>query len=119
MPTRPTASLLLDNPTISKTLDDLASSHTIERIWTRDHTLWKPSPTEIDNRLGWLTVLDHMQDGLAELRSFEQAAREARITDVVLLGMGGSSLGPEVLRCTFGPPNSGYWTPQSQAGSVR
>ncbi|HRB81972.1 MAG TPA: glucose-6-phosphate isomerase [Nitrospira sp.] len=102
MPTRPTASLLLDNPTISKTLDDLASSHTIERIWTRDHTLWKPSPTEIDNRLGWLTVLDHMQDGLAELRSFEQAAREARITDVVLLGMGGSSLGPEVLRCTFG-----------------
>ncbi|HRC42984.1 MAG TPA: glucose-6-phosphate isomerase [Nitrospira sp.] len=102
MPTRPTASLLLDNPTISKALDDLASSHTTERIWTRDHTLWKPSPTEIDNRLGWLTVLDHMQDGLAELRNFAQAAREARITDVVLLGMGGSSLGPEVLRCTFG-----------------
>lgn len=102
MPTRPTASLLLDNPTISKTLDNLASTHTIERIWTRDHTLWKPSPTEIDNRLGWLTILDHMQDGLAELGSFAQAAREARITDVVLLGMGGSSLGPEVLRCTFG-----------------
>lgn len=102
MPTRPAPSHILDNPTINRTLDDLASSHAIERIWTRDHTLWKPSPTEIENRLGWLTVLDHMQDGLADLRTFAQAVREAHTTDVVLLGMGGSSLGPEVLRCTFG-----------------
>jgi glucose-6-phosphate isomerase/transaldolase/glucose-6-phosphate isomerase len=93
---------MLDNPTINRTLDELASSHAIERIWTRDHTLWKPTPTEIENRLGWLTVLDHMQDGLADLRSFAQAVREAHTSDVVLLGMGGSSLGPEVLRCTFG-----------------
>jgi glucose-6-phosphate isomerase/transaldolase/glucose-6-phosphate isomerase len=92
----------LDNDNISQTLDDLANSHAIERLWTRDHTLWKSDPTEIENRLGWLTVLDHMHDGLADLRSFTQAAREASTTDVVLLGMGGSSLGPEVLRCTFG-----------------
>lgn len=102
MPTRPTPSHILDNPTISRTFDDLASSHAIERIWTRDHTLWKPNPTEIENRLGWLTVLDHMQDGLSDLRTFAQAVREAHTTDVVLLGMGGSSLGPEVFRCTFG-----------------
>lgn len=102
MPTRPTPSHILDNPTISRTFDDLASSHAIERIWTRDHTLWKPNPTEIENRLGWLTVLDHMQDGLSDLRTFSQAVREAHTTDVVLLGMGGSSLGPEVFRCTFG-----------------
>ena len=87
---------------IRQTLDDLATSHAIERLWTRDHSLWKPNPTEIENRLGWLTVLDHMQDGLADLHSFSQASREAATTDVVLLGMGGSSLGPEVLRCTFG-----------------
>lgn len=102
MPTRPNVSSLLDSQIISRTLDDLASSHAIERIWTRDHTLWQSNPTEIENRLGWLTVLDHMQDGLSDLRTFAQAAREARTTDVVLLGMGGSSLGPEVLRCTFG-----------------
>ncbi|MGZ8385104.1 MAG: glucose-6-phosphate isomerase, partial [Nitrospira sp.] len=102
MPTRPNASQILDNEGIRRTLDDLANSHAIERMWTRDHTLWKPDPTEIENRLGWLTVLDHMQDGLADLRSFAQASREASTTDVVLLGMGGSSLGPEVLRCTFG-----------------
>ncbi len=102
MPIRPNVSSLLDSPGITRTLEDLANSHAIERIWTRDHTLWKSNPTEIDNRLGWLTVLDHMQDGLADLRTFAQAAREAHTTDVVLLGMGGSSLGPEVLRCTFG-----------------
>jgi len=102
MRTRPTAAHILDSETVSRTLDDLASSRAIERIWARDHTLWKPDPTEIDNRLGWLNVLDPMRDGLAELRIFAQAVREARTTDVVLLGMGGSSLGPEVLRCTFG-----------------
>ena len=102
MPTHLNASQILDDDGIRRTLDDLANSHAIERIWTRDHTLWKPDPTEIENRLGWLTVLDHMHDGLADLRSFAQASREANTTDVVLLGMGGSSLGPEVLRCTFG-----------------
>ena len=102
MPIRPKVTSLLDTQTLATTFDELASSRAIERIWMRDHTLWKPNPTEIDNRLGWLTVLDHMQDGLSDLRSFAQAAREARTTDVVLLGMGGSSLGPEVLRCTFG-----------------
>lgn len=102
MPIRPKVSPLLDNHSLATTFDDLANTRAIERLWTRDHTLWKPNPTEIDNRLGWLTVLDHMQDGLSDLRSFAQAAREARTTDVVLLGMGGSSLGPEVLRCTFG-----------------
>ena len=102
MPIRPKVSSFLDDQTLATTFDDLASSRGIERLWTRDHTLWKSSPVEIDNRLGWLTVLDHMQDGLSDLRSFAQAAREARTTDVVLLGMGGSSLGPEVLRCTFG-----------------
>ena len=102
MPIRPKVSSLLDSQILTTTFDELTSSRAIERIWTRDHTLWKSNPTEIDNRLGWLTVLDHMQDGLSDLRSFAQAAREARTTDVVLLGMGGSSLGPEVLRCTFG-----------------
>jgi len=99
---RSTEAQIWDDDRIRQTFDELATSHAIERLWTRDHSVWKPNPTEIENRLGWLTVLDHMQDGLADLRSFSQASREAATTDVVLLGMGGSSLGPEVLRCTFG-----------------
>lgn len=102
MPIRPNPPSRPTDEASTRILEDLAGSHTIERIWTRDHTVWKPNPAEIENRLGWLTVLDQMQDGLSDLQTFAQAVREARITDVVLLGMGGSSLGPEVLRCTFG-----------------
>jgi glucose-6-phosphate isomerase/transaldolase/glucose-6-phosphate isomerase len=102
MTTRPNGLHLLNSDHIDRTFDSLTNDHAIDRIWARDHTLWKPDPAEIDNRLGWLTVLDQMQNGLAELQTFAQAARKARTTDVVLLGMGGSSLGPEVLRCTFG-----------------
>ncbi len=102
MPIRRSPASILTHENVSRTLNELATAHTIERIWTRDHTLWHPDPTEIDNRLGWLTVLDQMRDGLTESRAFAQAAREAHTSDVVLLGMGGSSLGPEVLRCTFG-----------------
>ena len=102
MPIRPDTSSLPTDQAIARTLDELGGNHVIERIWTRDHRVWKPTSREIENRLGWLTVLDHMQDGVSDLRAFAQASREARITDVVLLGMGGSSLGPEVLRCTFG-----------------
>ncbi len=102
MPTRSQARSLLDNESVRSTLDRLAAGQVIDRIWSKDHTLWKPQPTEIENRLGWLTVLDQMQESLGELRTFAHTAREAKISDVVLLGMGGSSLGPEVLRCTFG-----------------
>ena len=75
---------------------------TINRIWHRDYTVWKPEPAEISNRLGWLQSTDFMIDRIPELESFAAGVREAGYHTVVLLGMGGSSLGPEVLRQTFG-----------------
>jgi glucose-6-phosphate isomerase/transaldolase/glucose-6-phosphate isomerase len=75
----------------------------IERLWAKDHRLWKTDPTEITNRLGWLTVQDQMRRELAALGTATASAHEMGIKDVVLLGMGGSSLGPEVLRTSFGP----------------
>jgi len=102
MATRSKGPSILEEASVRRMLDDLASTRAIDRLWNKDHTLWKPQPTEIENRLGWLTVLEQMQEGLAELRTFADAVRKAKTTDVVLLGMGGSSLGPEVLRCTFG-----------------
>ena len=80
----------------------LAASQVIERIWQRDHRVWKSEPTEIANRLGWLNVIDDMQEQAQSLITFAKAVRDRGIRDVVLLGMGGSSLGPEVLRATFG-----------------
>ncbi|MET0516706.1 MAG: glucose-6-phosphate isomerase [Nitrospiraceae bacterium] len=80
----------------------MAVDRVVERLWAKDHTLWKPDPTEIDNRLGWLTVPDRMKDQVGSIRTFTRSVCETGIHDVVLLGMGGSSLGPEVLRSAFG-----------------
>lgn len=81
----------------------LTTARVVERLWAKDYRLWRPEPTEILDRLGWLTVIGEMQDQAASLTSFAKSVRDRRIKDVVLLGMGGSSLGPEVLRASFGP----------------
>ncbi len=83
--------------------DSLVASRAVERLWAKDHGLWKPEPTEIVDRLGWLTMIDEMQEQAGLLMSFAKSIRDRGIRDVVLLGMGGSSLGPEVLRASFGP----------------
>ena len=83
-------------------LSGLKSRRVISRIWSGDHTVWKPDPTEISNRLGWLTVTDAMREQTPAMQALAQEVRAAGIRHVVLLGMGGSSLGPEVLRQTFG-----------------
>ena len=84
------------------TLADLDSRAVVERMWRRDHTVWKPDPDEVANRLGWLSVSDGMCERADELDEFAREVRDAGFRKVVLLGMGGSSLGPEVLRQTFG-----------------
>ena len=81
----------------------LSAAHAVDRLWARDHRLWKEDPTDITNRLGWLTVIESMKERAEELRTFASSAKKRGIRDVVLLGMGGSSLGPEVLRASFGP----------------
>ena len=83
-------------------LSGLKSRRVISRIWSGDHTVWKSDPTEISNRLGWLTVTDAMREQTPAMQALAQEVRDAGIRYVVLLGMGGSSLGPEVLRQTFG-----------------
>jgi len=87
---------------VESALSGLKSRRVISRIWSGDHTVWKPDPTEISNRLGWLTVTDAMREQTPAMQALAQEVRDAGIRHVVLLGMGGSSLGPEVLRQTFG-----------------
>src|SRR6202011_1094851 len=73
------------------------------RLWAKDSTLWSADPSkrqEIPDRLGWLDVADKMLEKSSE---FVALAKDGRTySDVVLLGMGGSSLAPDVLRHTFG-----------------
>lgn len=74
----------------------------VARIWEGDHTVWKPEPAEINNRLGWLRIADEMSTQIDRLQALTAAAKTDGFTDVLLLGMGGSSLAPEVFAKTFG-----------------
>ncbi len=89
-------------PQVEAALAALDQRRVIPRIWNGDHTVWKPDPTEISNRLGWLASTDEMRQQASALTSFADEVRDSGFRHVVLLGMGGSSLGPEVLRQTFG-----------------
>ncbi|HEY3209129.1 MAG TPA: glucose-6-phosphate isomerase [Actinomycetota bacterium] len=75
---------------------------TIRRIWHEDFTVWRDDPTEITDRLGWLTVSEGMQERVPELEEFASSCAADGLTHAVLAGMGGSTLAPEVLRETFG-----------------
>ncbi|MGN6868807.1 MAG: bifunctional transaldolase/phosoglucose isomerase [Solirubrobacteraceae bacterium] len=74
-----------------------------QRVWRKDVTLWgEPGTPEVDDRLGWLTVSEPMLEHASDLHAFASECVDAGFTDAVLLGMGGSSLGPEVIRRSFG-----------------
>ena len=88
--------------TVDKALNEIARQRITSRIWNHDHTVWKPQPTEIVNRLGWLHTVDVMMDNGHRLEAFAEAVRSEGYTHALLLGMGGSSLAPEVFRKTFG-----------------
>ncbi|HEV2774356.1 MAG TPA: bifunctional transaldolase/phosoglucose isomerase [Solirubrobacteraceae bacterium] len=73
------------------------------RIWSKDDTLWGPAgQPEVADRLGWLTAPETYEDHIDDLEAFAAAVAEEGYTDCVLLGMGGSSLAPEVLRRSYG-----------------
>ena len=74
-------------------------------LWNRSPDIWPGDATvrnKIADRLGWLTALDFITPHIARLRAFASSVRNEGFTDVVLLGMGGSSLAPEVLRQVLG-----------------
>jgi glucose-6-phosphate isomerase len=74
------------------------------RVWDHDPTLWKGTADtpELADRLGWLTIADRQEAERDELEAWAAEVRGRGLTDAVLLGMGGSSLGPEVIRRSFG-----------------
>src|SRR6185503_8593211 len=88
------------------TFAEAARANVIERIWKKDATLWKQEASHqkiIVNSLGWLTVASQMLSAADELKGFAEKVRTSRDFDYVMVcGMGGSSLCPEVLRQTFG-----------------
>jgi transaldolase/glucose-6-phosphate isomerase len=87
---------------VDQALVEISDERVMPRIWAHDYTVWKPEPTEITNRLGWLQSPEAMIGHVQRIQTVADAVRADNYTHVVLLGMGGSSLAPEVFRKTFG-----------------
>jgi len=78
------------------------------RIWKKDPTLWGPrDQPEVADRLGWLNAHETYAEHIDDLEGFAAELASEGYTDCVLLGMGGSSLAPEVLRLSFGDRQHG------------
>ena len=86
-------------------LQAAAAEDVLKRIWRKDATLWKDDEASqklIRNALGWLTVPDEMIGVVDELTEFADLVRQRGFQTVMVCGMGGSSLCPEVFASTFG-----------------
>src|SRR3954451_16454005 len=89
---------------VRERIDAARQDDVARRVWQKDPTLWggDDSTPELSDRLGWLTIADHMTEQVDALRDFARECINDGLTDAVLLGMGGSSLAPEVFRQSFG-----------------
>ncbi|MEW6654494.1 MAG: glucose-6-phosphate isomerase, partial [Bacteroidota bacterium] len=83
-------------------LQQFETEKVADRIWRKDFTVWSDKPDEITNRLGWLTSPHNSLSQLKEIFAFVEEVRKEGFKKALLLGMGGSSLAPEVFRLTFG-----------------
>jgi transaldolase/glucose-6-phosphate isomerase len=84
----------------AQALQDWLTHEKVGRLWSGDKTLWTSAD---ENRwLGWLSVASREIESLPLLEAFQNAVRASAYSHVLLLGMGGSSLCPEVLTETFG-----------------
>jgi transaldolase/glucose-6-phosphate isomerase len=86
---------------VDTALSEMEEDQIMSRIWSIDYTVWKPEPEEITNRLGWLHITEKLLEDLPRLQSLTENVRLEGYTNALLLGMGGSSLAPEVFRNTF------------------
>src|SRR6266511_2535558 len=89
-------------PAVQETMDALESQDFLDRLWVKDASLWKGDTAAIRNRLGWLTSPTIMRGHAEDIKGFADEVRRLQFSQVVLLGMGGSSLAGEVLNTTFG-----------------
>jgi transaldolase/glucose-6-phosphate isomerase len=81
-------------------IDDWRANGKVRRLWQRDASLW--TNTDEAKWLGWLGVTEEQTARLRDFRQLGEDVKSAGFTHVLLLGMGGSSLCPEVLKMTFG-----------------
>lgn len=85
---------------VASSLEDWKKNNKVARLWQKDASLW--SNNDESNWLGWLSICEEQLANIEELKRLAAEVKTAKLKHVLLLGMGGSSLCPEVLRMTFG-----------------
>jgi transaldolase/glucose-6-phosphate isomerase len=85
---------------VAASLEDWKKNNKVARLWQKDASLW--SGADESNWLGWLTITEEQLARIDVLKQIANDVKKARFKHALLLGMGGSSLCPEVLRMTFG-----------------
>ena len=105
-------------PALAERVRQAVEQGVAPKVWRKDESLWGgPGVPEIGNRLGWLTITESMLEHAEDLNAFVEEVRSEGFTDAALLGMGGSSLGPEVIRRSFGA--AGGAQPDRRSGEHR
>ena len=90
---------------VDESLKEIQAKNLVRRIWAKDPTVWHQDPAAqkiIRHALGWLTISEEQLLQIPKLQAVAKDIKEAGFKHVLLLGMGGSSLCPEVLRMTYG-----------------
>jgi transaldolase/glucose-6-phosphate isomerase len=85
---------------VKASLDDWRTHAKVRKLWARESSLW--TGTDEGQWLGWLGITNGQLAHIDRIKTISQAARTAGFSHALLLGMGGSSLGPEVMKMTFG-----------------
>lgn len=98
---RMTSDLGAYQPVIASALAEMIDHEVGRRIWDLDHTVWQPRPDQIDNRLGWLSAPASYRSRADDIAALATGLLADDIQDVLLIGMGGSSLAPAVFAQVF------------------
>jgi len=85
---------------VANAIEDWERGKKVERLWQRDASLW--TGTDEASWLGWLNITEEQIAKISDLQNFAEEVKRENFSDILLLGMGGSSLCPEVLEKTFG-----------------
>jgi transaldolase/glucose-6-phosphate isomerase len=85
---------------VKASLDDWEINSKVQRLWNGDASVW--TGADENKWLGWLTIVNEQITHIDALKSIAADIQRAKFKHALLLGMGGSSLCPEVLRLTFG-----------------
>ena len=85
---------------VHKQITELEKTNFVQRIWEKDHTLWSLEKDEVSNRLGWLDSPSEVVKNAASYIDLKKVLLAEGFTDLLLIGMGGAVLAPEVLAHT-------------------